>query len=170
VELLLLKDGHIPVARAETPCRLPPRSVQTLASDALLDGFFDVTHAYRFGPPGHDLAVATLFDERHEVLSEGFHFVRPREPAILPAVHLKAVAERVGEECYRVTLRSDRFLHGVSLDAKGFLPEDNYFHLLPLRPRSVRLTALEDPGTRFRAYVEALNLQSPVAIRVKDNT
>ena len=35
VELLLLKDEHVVVARQEVPCQIPPRARQTFASDAL---------------------------------------------------------------------------------------------------------------------------------------
>jgi beta-mannosidase len=167
VELLLLKDGHITVARAEAACTLPAWGRQTFASDALLDGFRDVTYAYRFGPPGHDLAVATLYDDQHHVLSEAFHFVQAREPAFLAAVSVDTEAELLDRGLYRVALRSDRFLHGVSFDAPGFLPDDNWFHLVPNRPKTVLLTARQEGGVRFRAGVEALNLQTPIAVRVK---
>jgi beta-mannosidase len=168
VELLLLRDGQVIVARAEVACRLPPRARQTLASADLLDGFLDINYAYRFGPPQHDVVVATLFDERREVLSEAYFFVRPREPARLPAVRLEAGASAAGSGVYQVTLRSDYFLQGVSLESRGFLPDDNYFHLPPARTKVVRFTARQDGGAGFRATVEALNLSSPVTVRVTD--
>lgn len=167
VELTLLKDGHVIVARGEGPCPVPPRGRALLRSDALLGGFYDVTYSYRFGPPGHDVAVATLFDG-DDVVSEAFHFVEAREPAFV-AARLDAEAEAVDEGAYRVTLRSDRLLRGVSLDVKGYQPDDNHFHLSPLRPKVVRLARSEGAG-RFRAYAEALNLAAPVAIRLKEAT
>ncbi len=168
VELLLLQEGHIVVARQEAPCRLPPRGRQTLVADALLDGFHDLTYSYRFGPPKHDVAIATLFDEQRRVLSEAFHFVRAREPSFVAGVTLDIQAEAVGDSGYEVTLLSDRWLQSVSFDVKGFLPDDNYFHLTPSRQKLVRFTALEGGNTRFRGYLEALNLKSPVAIRLKE--
>jgi beta-mannosidase len=168
VELLLLKDERVVVARKEAPCQLAPRARQTFGSEALLDGFFDITYSYRFGPPQHDVTVATLFDDQHGVLSEAFHFVRPRDPAFLPAVHLDVEAAPVGEGCYQVALRCDHWLQSVSFGAKGFLPDDNYFHLPPGRPKLVRFTALADRGLKFRATLEALNLKNPVTVRVKE--
>ena len=170
VELLLLRDDHLIVARQEVPCQLPPRTQRTFLSDALLGGFFDVTYSYRFGPPQHDLAIATLLDDRHEVLSEACYFVKPREPAYLPTVRLEADAERVSEGCYRVTLHSDHFLQSVSFDVKGYLPDDNYFHLPPNRPRQVYFMARKDANVKFRAHLEALNLKNPVGIRLKEMT
>ncbi len=169
VELLLLKDGHVAVARRDVPCRLPPRGRQTFVGDAVLGGFHDVTYAYRFGPPPHDLAVATLLDDERRVVSEAFYFVKPGEPAPWPAVNLAAQAARVGEGCYQVALQSDRFLQGVSFDVKGYLPDDNFFHLVPGRRKVVRFTASGDAGARFRADVEALNLRSPVTIRPRES-
>ena len=168
VELLLLKDEHIVVARQEVACRLPPRTQQTYLSDTLLGGFYDVTYSYRFGPPRHELAIATLFDDRHQVLSEAFYFVKSREPGYLSSVKLDAEAEKVGEGCYQVTLQSDHFLQSVSFDVKGFLPDDNYFHLTPSRPRRVRFTALKDTNARFRGHCEALNLKNSVGICLKE--
>lgn len=165
VELLLLQEGHVAVARQEAPCEVPARGRQTLLSDALLDGFYDVTYSYRFGPLQHELAIATLFDAQHQVLSEAFYFVRPREPAFLPAVRLDVEAEPLGGGRYRVALRCDHFLQGVALDARGFLPDDNYFHLAPGRRKLIRFAALDDPELRFRATLEALNLRNPVEIR-----
>jgi beta-mannosidase len=167
VELLLLKDGHITVARREVFCSLPARGQQTFDSDALLDGFQDVTYCYRFGPPGHDVAIATLFDDQRNVLSEAYHFVQRRQPTVTTAT-LDAVAERTIAGGYLVTLRSDRFLHSVSFDAQGYRPEDNYFHLVPGRAKTVHLTACGEQTNRFRGYVQALNLANPATIRIKE--
>ncbi len=168
VELMLLQDGHIVVARGEAACELPPRGRQVLASDALLGGFFDVTYAYRFGPPKHDLAVATLFDDSRRVVSEAFYLVTARDPALVSDVKLEVEAEQAGDGRYEVHLQSDRFLQAVRFDAKSYLPDDDYFHLVPGRPKVVRFTAVKDPQTRFRVSLEALNLRNPVLIRVKD--
>jgi beta-mannosidase len=166
VELLLLKDAQTVVARGEVPCRLPPRSQRTLVADGLLGGFHDVTYAYRFGPPQHDVAVATLLDEQRRVLSEAFYFVEPRPPVILPAVQLEVQTERL-EDGYRVSLCCDHLLQGVAFDVKGYLPDDNYFHLPPARRKVVRFTPRGSGGERFRATLEALNLKRSVEIRPK---
>jgi beta-mannosidase len=164
VELLLLRDEHVEVVRKEVPCQLLPRARQTFASAAILDGFFDVTYSYRFGPPQHQVAVATLFDDQRRVLSEACYFVTAREPAFLPAVQLDVAAQPIGAGCYQVALHSDHFLHSVSFEAKGFLPDDNYFHLPPSRHKLVRFRPIEDQATKFRASLEALNLKNPIII------
>lgn len=168
VELLLLKDEHVVVARQQVPCQLPPRGRQTFASDALLGGFHDVTFAYRFGPAHHDLAIATLFDDQERVVSEAFYFVTPREPGMLRAAQLDVEAQPVDNGCYQVALHSDHFLQSVAFEVKGFLPDDNYFHLVPSRRKLVRFRPLHGPDARFRPTLEALNLQNPLPIRLKE--
>ena len=167
VELLLLKDDHVVVARKEVACAIPPRSQRMFESDAILDGFYDAAYVYRFGPPKHDLAIATLYDQERRVISEGFHFVHAREPAFRDTVSLELEAEARGEGRYQVWMKTDRFLRNVSFDAKGFLPSDNYFHLVPGREKLVELSAIKDAGMKFKAYVEALNLREPVRLSRK---
>jgi beta-mannosidase len=145
-----------------------PRGQRTLTSDELLGGFFDVTYSYRFGPPRHQVAIATLFDHQRRVLSEAFHFVTPREPAYLRGARIEVEAESAREGTYQVALRCDHFLQGVSLEADGFLPDDNYFHLPPARPKLVRFTPLDDRRGRFRATLHAANLEHPVRVRLRE--
>ena len=76
----------------------------------------------------------------------------------------RAATERLADGSREVTLRSDRFLYGVSFDVKDFLPDDNYFHLSPLRPKIVRFTPAKPGMDKFGGYVEALNLQNGVRI------
>jgi beta-mannosidase len=167
VELVLMKDQHVVVARQAVACHVAARSKQTLCADAILQGFYDVTYAYRFGPPHHDVAIATLLDERQRVVSEGHYFPVAREPAVLPAFSLQAEALSLPDGSVDVTLQTDRFLHAVTFDVKGFLADDNYFHLSPLRPKTVRLTPTNQSQSRFSGYVEALNLSEPVKIAMQ---
>jgi beta-mannosidase len=164
VELMLLKDSHVVVARKEVPCQLAGRSCKTLESENLLDRFYDVTYAYRFGAPKHDVVIATLYDEQHGVLSEAYYFVQQRDPVLLPACNLEVRAEILEGGCFLVTMKSDRFLQSACFDVEGFLPDDNYFHLPPMREKKVRFTPLKNYPGPLKGYVEALNLSAPVKI------
>jgi beta-mannosidase len=167
VELMLLKDDHVIVARQEIACDIAPRGQALFESDALLGGFYDVTYAYRFGPPKHDVAISTLYDHQHQVIGEAFHFVQAREPGMLGTVTLEAQAETSADGTYAVALKSDRLLRSVCFDAPGFLPSDNYFHLVPGRDKSVRLRPIGERGGKLKAYVEALNLRDPVRVALR---
>jgi beta-mannosidase len=167
VEVTLLKDQHIVVARKHTSLELPPRGQSTLSADAILGAFYDVTYAYRFGPANHDVVIATLFDREQQVRSEAFHFVLPREPAFLPDVKLETQVTG-GDDGYRVNLRTNRFLHGVSLHADGFLPDDNYFHLPPARAKTIHFRPFRTKHAGFHGYLEALNLKTGVKFSAPD--
>ena len=166
IELMLLQDDHVVVARRECACAIEPRSQELFESDAILDGFYDTAYAYRFGPAKHDVAIATLFDAEHCVIGEAFHFVQAREPTLLSAVSLHAEAQESGDGAYAVRLKADRFLRSVSFDAKGFLPSDNYFHLVPGRDKTVLLRPTGG-SVKFKGYVEAMNLREPVRIALR---
>ena len=160
LELTLLRDGHVVIAETQTRCDLEPRATATYAFDALLDAFYDVSYAYRFGPATHDVAAAVLRDEAGQIISEAFWF--PAGAAsVRPAAHgISAEARALDDRSYTVTVRSERFLSAAHVDAKGFLPDDNYFCLMPGRARQVRLRPLSNEPIRFSAYLEALNLDS----------
>jgi beta-mannosidase len=164
VELVLLKDGHIIVACQEIACHVAPRSSVTFESEAILEGFYDVAYAYRFGPPKHDVAIATLLDEQRGVISEAHDFPVGREPELLYTLSLATSIERLADGSRELTLRTDRFLRNVKFEVKGFLPDDNYFHLSPLRPRAVRFHASKPAVDKFAGYLDALNLRSSIKI------
>lgn len=162
VEVVLLKEPQVVVARQERPIQLAGRSRQMVSADEILGGFHDVTYAYRFGPPQHDVVLVTWYDEQRQVVSEGLHLIGRREPAVA-AVNVQAEAIRVSDDEYRVTLNADGFLHGVALQARGFLPDDNYFHLPPQRSKIVTFRARQNAAA-FKVDIEALNLGTPLRV------
>lgn len=170
VEVMLLKEPQVVVARQETAIQVDGRSRRTLNANEILGGFYDVSYAYRFGPPHHDVVVATWFDDERRVISEAFHSIPRSVPTPHASVALQTTVEPV-EDQYRITLRADRFLHGVRLNANGYLPDDNYFHLPPDRDKSVLFRARMQNPPPFKALVEALNMDAShvVSLRTKAN-
>jgi beta-mannosidase len=160
LELTLMRDGHVVVARASTSCTLAPRTKQSFAAEEILGGFHDTAYAYRFGPPQHDVTIATLL-AADVVLAEAFHFPQPSEPKP-DAANVVAEAMR-DDDGWRVTLQTDRFLHAAHIDARSLLADDNYVHVAPGRAKTFRLRG-EAP---LQGYVEALNLADPVRIAVR---
>ncbi|MDQ3281342.1 MAG: glycoside hydrolase family 2 protein [Acidobacteriota bacterium] len=163
LELLLLRDGHAVVAQASVSCDVSPRSKQTFVADAMLGGFYDVAYAYRFGPPSHDVSIATLFAENGSVLAEAFHFPHAIEPRRMSA-NVTASAARVADDLWHVTIESDRFLRAVHIDADGLLADDDDFHLTPRRARNVLLRGNVD---KPQAFLAAINLEGSVRIGVR---
>ncbi|HWA97295.1 MAG TPA: glycoside hydrolase family 2 protein [Pirellulales bacterium] len=166
IEVALLKEPHTVVARQSVDVVAEPHSRQCISADAILGRFYDSAYAYRFGPAHHDVAIATWYDDAQQVVGEAFHFVQRRVPADLPNVRLEASSEKLDDSRYRVTLRSDSFLHAVRLAAKGYLPDDNYFHLPPQRTKTIVFRRVPGAATVFAPSLEALNFTAGTMIPV----
>ena len=132
----------------------------------MLDTFFDISRAYRFGPPEHDVTVATLrCAASGHILSEAFHFPLGR---CLPEddLGLDAVPSWDGGG-WVLDVEAARFAQAVHISLHGYRPDDDWFHLAPGRARRLRL--LPDPGVASppAGFVEALNGRQPVSFKVR---
>ena len=79
LSLRCVGDGDIDTMRREREVALPPRSNQTVSSAELIGSFFDITWAYRFGPPPLTWTEVTLDDAATGArLAEGQHFLPGR--------------------------------------------------------------------------------------------
>jgi beta-mannosidase len=159
----LFRDGEVKTGEGERDVVVAGRSAITALADGLLPGFADTSRAYRFGPPGHDVVVATLLDGASgEPLAEAIHLHDPARPP--PCSGLEARLAR-GADGLVVELRSPRFAHAVSLVVAGYEPEDNYFDVRPGGSRRVRLRpGARPPGRAPSGTLSALNL--PAALRL----
>ncbi len=164
LSMTCLRDGAVPVLRAERALTLPPRSAQEIAAAALSDTFFDITYAYRFGPPPHDVTIAALTDGAGTRLADAFHFPQGRGTA-RGALDLSATLEE-SDGGWALRLRSARCAQSVHIEDDGFRGEDEWFHLAPGIERVVRLIAREaSSGAVPDGEVHALNGLSPVRFR-----
>jgi beta-mannosidase len=164
IDLTLLRGGQLVAAAAAAPCVMEPRSIRTFRSDALLDGFHDVSYAYRFGPPAHDVVAATLYGEAHDMLSQTFWIRDAAAVARERAGAVVADARARGGSDYELTVSSERFLFAARIEARGFLASDNYFCLMPGATKVVTLHALPGAPERVDGHLEGLNLDGPVRI------
>lgn len=176
VELTLLKEPNVVVDRQEIGVSLPSRSRRRLSADELLGRFRDVSYAYRFGPPQHDVVAATWYersggrtDGKRRVVSEAFHFIRRLNTGRATSQAVRAAATKLDDATYQVAIAADKFLDTVRLSAPGYLPDDNYFHLVPEREKVVTFRAggpapKEARPAPFRPTLEALNLDSDLLI------
>jgi len=162
VELLLLRDATTPVAQGRRAIAAPAQTAHTLSADQVLGRFTDSTHAYRFGPPGHDVVIARLWSGdtllHEDVAFPGGHQLRPQ-----PRDVLQAEARR-DEDVVIVELSSTALLQGLHATAKGWRPDDDHLHLTPGSSRSIRFTS-DTPGAPFKAVIGALNLQGTLTVR-----
>jgi beta-mannosidase len=171
VEFALYQRGRNAIAAAEHTLSLPPRGATTLAGDALLGYFSDAAYAYRFGPPQHDVAAARLVRRVDGlVLSEDFYFPAGMTLREQRAQGVQCRVERIDESRVMMKLASEVFLQAVSVSARGWLPEDNYFHVAPGREKTL-LWRAEAPegaaGGRFAAELQALNVPDVIDVRLE---
>ncbi len=164
LEVTLLKQPQTIVARQEIAINIAGRSRQTFSGDDILGRFYDVSYAYRFGPPHHDVVMVTWRDTDRQCLSEAFHFIRRVIDCPGVPTELTAKAETMLDSEVRVTIASNRFLHGVNLNAKGYLPSDNYFHLPPQQSKTVTLRRFGPAPRSFACEIEALNFAEGMSI------
>ncbi len=156
LRVALFREGcpfEAPVAMRLT---MPARSARSVPADRLFDRFHDLTNAYRFGSSGHDVVAASLFDSVSGDLVATAHYFPHGLPSVRDSrLQLVARADPISGG-YAVVVEADRFAHAVTVEADGFVPEDNYLDLEPRRPRRVVLRA-DSPGRLLSGRVSALN-------------
>jgi len=138
----LLRGGEASIADGAAAFTVPAHGVVALDVDALLEGFRDPAYAYRFGPCEHDVVVARLLTPDGARLGEAFHF-----PQGLPAGRealrgLTAVARPApeqGDGVFTLTISAQWFAYACVIEASGFSPDDNFFHVAPRAPRTILL-------------------------------
>jgi beta-mannosidase len=164
VSVACLRDGTTPVARASRDLTLTPRSSLELSSADLLQGFFDVTYAYRFGVPQHDATVATLSDRvTGATLAQAFHFPVEGMPC---RVDLGLQAHVVREESgWVLRLGARRLARGVHIEDGAFRACHEWFHLAPGEERMVRLKPRGESGAVPDGEIHALNGLAPLRFR-----
>ena len=162
LRLSCLRGGETVVARAERQVCVPPHGTLRLAAASLLDRFFDIAYAYRFGPPAHDVTCVHLLDAKSEVIAEACHFPRTR---LLPtgALDLRVDVEQ-DDAGWWLRLAARRFAQHVQIRDDFFLPAEDGFHLSPLHDRRVRLVPAESDSAPPppAGSVRATNLARPV--------
>jgi beta-mannosidase len=135
----LYRDGEVEVERGQQQISLAARGVLAISVASLFDSLPDTTYAYRFGPPGHDLAVASLQAKDDTDRHDAFHFPVTRPSRVESDLGMTATAWPLPDGDARLAIRSRRFAQAVSIDVPGFEPDDNYFHLAPGGCREVML-------------------------------
>jgi beta-mannosidase len=163
IDLTLYKAGEIKVASARTAVMVAPRDTIEIPAARLFEGFLDLTYAYRFGPPSHDLVVATLSTEAGGRI-EAFYFPLGLPSARVANVGLTATARPREGGDFDLVLHTRAFAQSVALEVEGFAPDDDFFHIAPGAERTVRLRG--GGSTSPRGHVQPLNAEAATKITV----
>ena len=166
--LQLLRHGQTQVAHSRHAVHIPPHASVELRADAMLQHFMDTSYAYRFGPPGHHAAVATLTESQREtVVSQAFHFPVGFDAMAAPDLGLEATFTQLSDDGWGIELNTQQVAQFVRLDVPGCQPIDNYFHLAPGSARLIKLEGRFKSG-KPKGTISALNWQSSAKIGVRD--
>ncbi|MDQ6838058.1 MAG: hypothetical protein M3137_06920, partial [Actinomycetota bacterium] len=147
VSLRVAVDGHTTLERSV---------------DRMFEGFRDLTYAYRFGPPAHDVVLVELAAGPSHPSSRAFFLplgsARPR----IPDCGLIASARQLGDR-WSLLVTTAAFAHYVNVVIAGFEPSDNWFHLEPGGRAEI---TLRPTGSRARPTGEVRALNSVLAATV----
>ncbi|ACM39036.1 MULTISPECIES: glycosyl hydrolase 2 galactose-binding domain-containing protein [Rhizobium/Agrobacterium group] len=145
LDLTCLRDGKQPVVAARRAVTLTPRSSITLHATDLFGAFFDTTYAFRFGPPAHDVTVATLSEPASgEIVSQSFHFPQGRAQAMHDAEIRATLSQE--KDGWWLMLETDRLAQSVHIALENGRSTDDFFHLAPGFARRVRLLTSDKPN------------------------
>ncbi len=167
LQVRVLGPRDVVTAEAETEVEVGPHAQAAFGVDRLLGRFCDTTYSYRFGPRGHHvIAVRLVEDGADEAIAEACYFPSELPSVMDPDVRVEAeVSAQPADgdiEIFDVTFRSSRLCQAVAIDAPGYRPSDNYFHVLPGAPRTVRLRGRAPRG--LRGFAQPFN--SPHTVRL----
>lgn len=168
LEIVLMRlDGTL-VRQFREGLEVPPRSSIDASVDRLLGGFVDSSYAYRFGDREFEICVARLWGNgdaaADPALSRPVEAIYwPLELGLLPKqdVGLRGRWTHSGPAGATLEIHADRFVQGVSLEVRGGLPEDNFFHLAPDQGRQIKIAAT---GTKLAGSIRALNAEEEVGL------
>jgi beta-mannosidase len=163
LEATFYSSEHARVGQVQHVLSLPARGAVSISLNAQLDGFMDLSYAFRFGPPPVALVHARLRLADGSTGAEAFHF-----PAGLPAATVADVglAVHFDAACSELRVRTERLAQSVHLELEGHTLVDNDFHLAPGGER--RIAAQRTPGSTaaLRGQAWALNAVRPVPVVV----
>ena len=153
-------NGNVALSQ-KVPVNLTGRGHQQWNVEALLEQFFDISYAYKFGPKEYMLIHARLYSKADadvdsgQVLGECFYY--PSDMGLQlqaePEIQTIAVANNTG---YALTVSTKNFARAVTINAYPYTPSDNYFDLAPNSCRTIALKAPAEPKP-LRGSVAAFN-------------
>ncbi len=162
----LFARGERRVDDASCAIDVPARGGRTLDLGALFDGFRDISYAYRFTPPAHDVVVVTLVDETGACVSDAIHLPLGLQRPLEADLGMTATARCV-DGAWILSVTTRRFAQSVAIDVPGFVPSDSWFHVAPGATRDIVLAPRGGFDGRPAGSVRALNCRGEVTVKVE---
>jgi len=164
VELTLWRAGGVKVAEGTSSFLVAPHGSAQIEAATLFEHFIDLTHAYRFGPPAYEVAVARLLDtQTNQLISEAFYFPTGLALPRVEDLGLQASLHRLDER-YRVHLVTKHFAQSVAVEVPGYVADDSYFHMAPATEKWITLSPENERARPPRGVVRPLNTLGSVRV------
>lgn len=171
LRVALYRDGERKVAENTLHIALPAHGAGCFGAEYILGRFADAAYAYRFGPPGHDLIVASLYITDYSLpCVQAFRFPvgRPLRRQPMSTLAIQTTAHQHEDGVIHLYLCARALVYGVRIAAAGFQPSDNYFHLEPGVSRRLTLTPVQ-AGAKFSgASLTAVNAEGRLAVTLSE--
>jgi beta-mannosidase len=165
--LSIYKSGDNPIAKTERAIVMAPHSRSSLSTATLLDAFYDLSNAYRFGPPVCDYVVVTLVSHDQTIRAERIHVRAHAELIQKKDLGLTATAVATGHGSYSLTLSARELSLAITFESDGYQCEDQYFDLAPNCERTVVVKSLGTVVKDLRATVTAVNSLRTISVDVR---
>jgi beta-mannosidase len=139
VRVDLFVRGELLVESAEQRVVVAGRSATTIEVTGMFDGFRDLSGAYAFTPPAHDVVAASFVTDAGPDVPVVVHRpgggIRPVESDL----GLEVQASRTDEGGWALEIATKRFAEWVVVDVPGYRADDSWFHLPPGARRVLEL-------------------------------
>jgi len=144
LRVALYKHGEKRIEEKQIPLALAAHESRTMGIERILGHFVDSSYAYRFGPPGHDVVVASLHADGNEApFAQTFRFPLGRSAERVPISELGITGQMTAlpDGRHQVVLTSRKLAYGVRLSARttSVTADDSYYNLEPGIPKNVML-------------------------------
>ncbi len=167
LRVALYRNSEKQIEEASHAVVIPPHQSITIGVDRMFGRFVDAAYAYRFGPPGHDLVVASLyFADSKTPIAQSFRYPLGRTAQRLPMteIGLTGHCSPMKDGRIEVELRSRRLAYGVRVSAKGYRADDAYFSMEPGVPRRMMLIPVEPGAQAEQVVVTAINAEGRLSL------
>ena len=134
-----------------------------MSGDAVINAFTDLSRAYRFGPPGHDVAVLRLLDAEGETVAQATRLLDFGAAPPCRGLEGSLVYEQERGR-FAVAVRTRSFAHAVRIIVRDYLPADDYFDLAPGEERTIPLEPVVPAPRPPSGELGALNLATPLTL------
>ncbi len=166
VEITLLNEFSLGIVNKRFELSVTPGTTCLIKLDQVLGVFHDTTYAYRFGPQKHFVVAARLENEAICETGTAFYFPNKALPRIEEKANLAAIMTEYEDGAYLLELSCEKFLYAVNIEIPDFIPDDNYFHLMPGISKSLKVQRLNGALKKVKGYISAINMSEDVKIKV----